>query len=801
MHLKISLLLLLTLLITVQCQNTSENNFTSSLLESTASEEGKQEYLNSPFVTAGDKLYMVGHQNGSFPDLGWHIEGEMGGIWNHPIKLMDGFSISVREEGGEETFCLDEAHTFINHPTGNRHLFSFREDIDITRTQFVPDAKEGMVVELTFDNHSDKSRTLDVSFTGMIDLMPVWLSDSLNIQDGFDRARWDEANKYYTAADSLNPWHVIFGSNLESSRQLQSNPTCASDKKGRGTNAAFSDRLIIDPNSSQSIRYYIAGSAESEEGALKTYQAIASDPKKLLAEKISRYENLKQYSSLSIPDKEIEKMYTWMKYNTDWLIRDVEGIGRGLSAGIPDYPWWFAADNAYALQGWLATGRFEEVLSTVDLLYDLSDKVNGNGRVIHEASTNGVVFNKGNMNETPHIIYLLWKIYEWTGNKEVLNKYYNQVKSGLDYLLNERDRDGNMYPNGHGMMEIRGLDTEMIDVAVYTQQALEAAAKMAGELGISSDRAKYRKLADDLKAKINNEWWVPESNSFADFRATKLQTLSLIDDAIVRADTLGKPWAIDELKKVRKRISNSQESGINPYVVHHNWVVNTPMEMAVADSGKAVKALETARNYTSRFGMYVTGIDRDESREEASKWEVFSYVGAVMTLPTGVQAISEANYGNIDESYEYLKMLENSFGYALPGSMYEVSPDYGMIVQAWNIYSAAVPIVEHYFGIKPRAYNNEVIIRPNMPDGWNDVSLENVKVGDNVISISKVTETNSIAYTIKQSEGDWNVRLELPYRDSLEVKVNGELLEPDVKKGLFQISLTGEMNNVTFEFI
>jgi len=225
------------------------------------------------------------------------------------------------------------------------------------------------------------------------------------------------------------------------------------------------------------------------------------------------------------------------------------------------------------------------------------------------------------------------------------------------------------------------------------------------------------------------------------------------------------------------------------------------MEMAVADSGKAVKALETARNYTSRFGMYVTGIDRDESREEASKWEVFSYVGAVMTLPTGVQAISEANYGNIDESYEYLKMLENSFGYALPGSMYEVSPEYGMIVPSCNIYSAAVPIVEHYFGIKPRAYNNEVIIRPNMPDGWNDVSLENVKVGDNVISISKVTETNSIAYTIKQSEGDWNVRLELPYRDSLEVKVNGELLEPDVKKGLFQISLTGEMNNVTFEFI
>ncbi len=37
------------------------------------------------------------------------------------------------------------------------------------------------------------------------------------------------------------------------------------------------------------------------------------------------------------------------------------------------------------------------------------------------------------------------------------------------------------------------------------------------------------------------------------------------------------------------------------------------------------------------------------------------YVGAVMTLPTGVQAVAELNYGNPDEALNYLKMLENSF--------------------------------------------------------------------------------------------------------------------------------------------
>ncbi|MFB0908691.1 MAG: hypothetical protein QMB03_10525 [Spirosomataceae bacterium] len=35
---------------------------------------GRAEYINSPHVTAGDRAYMVGHQNGTFLDLGWHIK-------------------------------------------------------------------------------------------------------------------------------------------------------------------------------------------------------------------------------------------------------------------------------------------------------------------------------------------------------------------------------------------------------------------------------------------------------------------------------------------------------------------------------------------------------------------------------------------------------------------------------------------------------------------------------------------------------------------------------------------------------
>lgn len=781
----------------VQCSLNTDSQTITEILKTLPSEKGKQAYLQSPYVTAGDRLYMVGYQDGSFPDLGWHVEGEMGGIWNHPIKLMDGFSISVRQENADTVQCLDHASEFTNFPVANQHLFNDDPGLLVRRSQFVPDSIEGIVIELSITNQSEQSKSMEIAFTGMIDLLPVWLSDSLNIEDGMDRVVWDRERQVFQAADQKNPWNVFFGSDHAVDSTWTGKTRCSTERRGRGIDATFSNKLIVDAGQTETIKYFIAGSYQSKEQAWQQYQELRSNPTGLLQNKIKRYKTIRENSDLSIPEKDIQTMYTWLKYNTDWLIRDVPEIGRGISAGIPDYPWWFAADNAYTLQGLLATGRFDLVKSTLKLLYKLTEETNDNGRVIHEASTNGVVFNKGNMNETPHLIYLLWKVYEWTGDEEMLTKYYDQIKKGIDFMLNKQDENGNGYPNGHGMMEIRGLDTEMIDVAVYTQQALWAAAQIAGELDKKDDQKRFQSQATELAAKINREWWVEEFESYADFRATRSQTLELIDDAINRADTLNKPWAVEELENTRRTITTEQKEGINGYVVHHNWVVNTPMEMGIADSAKAVKALATARRYTSRYGMYVTGIDRDERRESSNKWEVFSYVGAVMTLPTGVQAIAEANYGNTEESYNYIKRLSNSFGYALPGSMYEVSPDYGMIVQAWNIYAAAVPIIEHYFGIKPKAHRNSVIIQPDMPASWKNASLEHTRIGDNLLSVYKSTDASTVSYQIQQKIGNWDIEFRIPIENGGSIFVNDKRVDANPVNGLSSIKLTGTSNTVT----
>lgn len=722
---------------------------------------GKQEYLKSPFVTAGNRVYIVGHQDGSFPELGWHIKNEMGGIWNHPIKLMDGFQIDLIWNDYKQS--LDKAASFTNYPMANKHVFTIqKKNITVERWQFVPDDQQGCAIQLVLKNESDGDQKFDLSFTGHADLRSTWLGERTQMIDHSDNGYFDSDSETWIVKDSLNPWFVIFGSDEKSNVHSE----ISSDYQGKGFSASTSYPINMASHETKVINFFVAGSYTSQENAANTYKDIRENHQRYIKEKRDRYAQLQSMSKLTIPDKKIQETFEWLKYNSDWLVRTVPEIGTGMTAGIPDYPWWFGADSEYALKGYMAVGQSNVVHQTIALLDSISDAINGNGKIIHEVSTNGAVFNPGNINETPQYTSLIWEVYQWNGDKAFLSKYYPTIKKGLEWLLKENDVNKNLFPDGFGMMEIHGMDSEMIDVAAYTQRAFDDGSKIAEEMGDADLAHSYKTIADNLKQKINDEFWTEQFNSFADFIGTDQQALRLIEDAIKRAEGLNKPWAVEELKKTKTSIISNPSDVPRPFVLHHNWVVNTPMEMKIADPDKAIKALNTAEKFVNPFGVFVTGIDRDESAgsDDGSfkGTKIFSYTGAVMTLPTGVQAIAENNYGRPNQALNYLQRMSRTFSYALPGSMYEVSPDYGMISQAWNIYSFAIPIVQQFFGIKPEASKKKIVITPQMPDEWNEASLENVIVGDNSVSIYFNESNGLLKLKVIQENPEWEIIVKLP---------------------------------------
>ncbi|MBW2938333.1 glycogen debranching protein [Aureisphaera sp. CAU 1614] len=768
------LLSLLLISIVASCSKSNPQVF-SEILKDSPFINGKPEYLSSPMVAAGDRVYMVGHQDGSFPDLGWHIKGEMGGIWNHPIKLMDGFDIVL--DDGTSTFTLNKATSFTNYPYANMHTFNWKEkNIEIERWQFVPDGKEGMVVQLVIKKAPETK--VKVKFTGKSDLRPTWLGERTNMIDGKDIGHWDDKTQAWFIKDSLNPWFTIFGSEMGIEK------TSTSISNDNTSIHSIEKEIILSSNDVTTINYFIAGSYTSEALAKATYDELKTNWTTLLSEKKERYKKISSKSVLVTPDSTINETFKWLKYNCDWLVRTVPEIGSGIGAGLPDYPWWFGVDSEYALQGYMAIGQTEPVYNTIKLLDSVSNALNGNGRIIHEMSTNGAVFNPGNINETPQFASLIWKIYQWNGDKEFLQKYFPTIEKGLEWLLRENDANKNLFPDGFGMMEIHGMDSEMIDVAAYTQKAFDDASKIALELGFGKKARSYKLFADQLKGKINKEFWNEEFNSYADFIGTDEQALKLIDDAIVRADTLNKPWAVTELKKTREAIFKNPSQEPRPFVLHHNWVVNTPMEVGIAPVDKAIKGLNTAEQFVNPFGVFVTGIDRDDSAGsddgsfKGSK--IFSYTGAVMTLPTGVQIVAENNYGRPDNALNYLKRMTRTFSYAFPGGMYEVSPDYGMMTQAWNIYSYAVPIVEQFFGIQPDAANKRVVIKPQMPSEWDTAQLDNVHIGNNEVSVHFSNKDGKTTMLVSQTQTDWEIEIIFPKEKYASFEVQpGTIAEPN----------------------
>lgn len=108
---------------------------------------GKTDDINGSIVTADDPVFMLGHQNGSFPELDWHIIGEMGGIWNHPIKLMDGFDIELNE--GQTSYKQDVA-SLENVPVADKQP-SIRYKHRKRKPQLVIGQTQNWDLEVLFD--------------------------------------------------------------------------------------------------------------------------------------------------------------------------------------------------------------------------------------------------------------------------------------------------------------------------------------------------------------------------------------------------------------------------------------------------------------------------------------------------------------------------------------------------------------------------------------------------------------------------------------------------------------------------
>ena len=691
-------------------------------------------------ICTNERVKMTGAIDGLFPDMGGHIEREMGGLWIPPIKLLDGFWLKLgganendsREEkqkmgvidyesevsGKEEWLVADRFEGF---PWKNVFYCDGKgkyRGISVTRSDMAPDDVCGIIVTYEVKNRREEEADLCLTFLARANLRAEWLGERNGMKDGEDEARYDPEAKHFHVNDSKNPWHMLLGTDGEVEHACSGQFFGPEVNVGAGISVRMDCRMRIPAKESRTIRFFIAGSCQSYEDCQKQERLLLL-PAAYEQQKQKRFEQIFGTCALESGDDEFDRVFQWVKVHSDWMTLRYDPVGRGITAGLPDFRWWFGCDSFYTIQGLLALGLFDLVKETLQLLLKYSRKINGDGRIIHELMSNEVCPNEGNVQETAQFVTAVWQYYQWTADRAFVEEAYDYCEKAMRWL-EETDDDKDGFPTGYGLIEISGLNMEMIDCAVYTCQSYDSFAHLSALLGKRKQEDEYRKRVEWLKEKINRDFWEEQEGLYCDCFATGKIISSVMDSVVEQAGEEPDPDIVRYLEEKLAQAAEGEDRE-KGWLVNRNSIIDVPMETEIADRDKAIRALDRmySKEFVGKYGIWLDSLGKQNC----------------MTITTGIMAVAQANYGYADRALDLVKRIFSTFSHVNPGCMNEYSPDNGCIVQAWTAYGAVVPVVRHFFGIRPDAAKGEIVLCPQIPKGWENASLENVPVLDGTISV------------------------------------------------------------------
>ncbi len=708
----------------------------------------KRQQLSDPVAAAANRTYLICSQNGLFPDP-WagHLPHEMWGLWSHPIKLLDGFWFALRPAGSAANSWLVEADVCRVHPTHTE--FEYRlGTLHIVRRDFAPEDIEGLIVELLFSRSRRFPQALQLDAVLRSDLRPAWLGQQAGLHDAPDQVRFGPGPSLIFE-DGDNPWVALVAASPQPERAFPLRPgddglAPLHQTAGQGATAALRFTLPFHDGDEARLRLFIAGSAAGPDAAAAALQQLETQHEALWAHKQALYQGIDSRARLQCPDPLLQDAFRWSKFNCRMLQREMPGLASGAGAGLPTYPWWFGIDTEYTVPALLHGGLFELAQQSLRLLHQASLQANPGqpGRVIHELTTTGVVYNKGNLVETPAFTRAVYQCWLWTGDQAFLQEMYPFCKQGiLDYVLGQMDPDGDLCASGRSIIESHEMHAgfETVDVAAYTWQALHGLAHMAPAAGDEAAAPRYLEMAAKLGACIREEWWMEEEGLFADIRAPLSEVhevIRRIQNHILPRDSHRVPAEfmayLDALfgQALAQRASGPHDVDL-PWLLRH-WVTICPLEAGLATPEQARKAFARLESpeFSSEHGMVLHPLRRD-----------------VMSINTAILAGAQALYGRADQARDTLQAIARTLPLHMPGAISEALPDQWCFLQLWSALGPIATVVEGFFGLRPCAAEKRLRVAPHFPAAWDHAALHDLRVGPSAVTVD--VQRTAQAYTLE----------------------------------------------------
>ncbi|HEY1352549.1 MAG TPA: hypothetical protein VGF67_23260 [Ktedonobacteraceae bacterium] len=718
--------------------------------------------LDHPYVTAGNRVYSIATQHGEFPEIGWRQPSEMSGVWDPPIKLLDGFWLGITFGAMDPVSAMGKIHWLTRArrwrmTPGEVEITYQVSMLEIVRREYGLDDHEGMLLCLQLINRGQKPLSCTLHFLARTDLRLAWLGkDRLAWRDGRDEAVYLDDLACIAAYNTTRPAYVLFGAQQRPSAVTIGNELWATRQTGgEGISGRLSYALCLPANGTQDMTLAIAGSTRSGKAAMTTFRDALAETAALCEHRRQSYQQLLTRCALDSSDALIDTAFGWAKVTLQMLERDVPGIGRGIAAGLPDHPWWLGNDTAYATLALVASGQFELALASLRNLVRHSERVNGDGAVVHEILTQGQVHDNGLLVEIPLFVRACYHAFRWTGDRSFLQEVYGFCKRGLlDALLRKHDRDGNLCASGRGLVETRELQRaggmKTLDIAAYTHQALVCLAELAAEVNDQASIPRLRAMAQRLAAHINTAWWIEEEGLYGDIYISASALRASHEE--MRSEKIFWPGDLSELEHSDLLLERFVQQGASeealrqqrPWLLKH-MTAATPIETGLASPARAQRVLR-----------------RLESEEFNGPWGIYlnpATQRVTMTLPDTLMVAAQARYGRMDQALAYCHKIARAIAHRMPGAYSEILPDGGCFIQAWSGYGVIWPVVHFFLGVQPDAAQRRLRCIPHLPGAWSQARLQHVRVGSADFTIQVVTTEQDLQVTVETSDTSYDVIL------------------------------------------
>jgi hypothetical protein len=735
-------------------------------------------------IAAGTRAYSIGFEDGRFYANGWHITGEMGGVWTPPLKLVDGvwFGLDDQWVGPATKFSTGWGYTRFDLPD--------TAGLKVQRTDVAPDGRRGVLFGLKITNPGN-ARTVKLSIDAHSELMGQYpwgfTGVTPNASDNIpDKGSYDGHSLVFTDDGALpgapihhyaalvgtawkpnsgaigdqfwgpQPGHRCTGT--EPGAPAEPKPSrCDDGPFGRGTGGELTYTLSLPAGGATMVWLAVAGSDQGLAPAQQELNRLLEDPAEQLAAKIASRTQLARMTRLSLPgDPLVQDSIDWGKQNLADLTQSAENLqirwtnqgkqfppplgavpqATWIGAGFPDYPWIFGTDAEYTAFAAVSVGQIEAIEGHLRALREISDLLNqGSGVVVHEAVSDGSIWfghDSRHMNpdgstaydfntdETVKFPSAVALVWRWTGDNSFRDEMYDFAVRNLRYVVSNLDADHDGWPEGSGNVERTGMGPEKLDNAVYFIRGLYDLGDMARSKHDGATYAWTKNLASKLQQRFDGTWWYNPAQQYAD---------SLIDPG-------------------------------NQQSFQKHWIGQTPMEAELLVNGQAVPGLAPFDHGNTALAGRENDCYSGAAPFNPGLFHTGCGGGAnglgekvIFGLTTSIQSIGEGNYGRLGAGQQqrythalaetmFSEPATNGTPDEQPGAMPEIfpSPDQGanidrcwtcrsMFMQAWGNYGTAWAVVHQWLGVRPDLGRQLVEFVPQVPPGQTSVQGQDIRLG------------------------------------------------------------------------